>query len=119
MTNYLVYPPAPGKKHGPCKGFCSHIMCAVKRHDSERICPYCQEPLGYNGQVYLNWRQPVHRKCFERQIQSRQTSQPGIVEGWLAGKLNNDDLMAAFPKIDKNGKVIGSEYNLTTGIISD
>lgn len=39
--------PTPGTKYGPCKEECSHKDCNQSRSIANKICPYCNQFIGY------------------------------------------------------------------------
>lgn len=125
MRATVIYPPRPGKKHGPCKGTCSHIQCILKRHAAARTCQFCNEVLGWEAEVIFNWRQPVHVACLEasiqRQAESLEAETPSadrqflldLTRGWLSGACDNEAFSLAFVANKTH------PYMLTVGRISD
>lgn len=46
--------PEPGTNLGPCLKPCRHRDCAQSRADSEKICRYCEKPIGYETRYYAD-----------------------------------------------------------------
>lgn len=57
--------PKPGTKYGPCAKPCQHRDCAATRADAERICHWCEKPIGYDTAHYRTDRGPTHALCEE------------------------------------------------------
>jgi hypothetical protein len=92
MSNYMLLGEM-GTAEGPCSPGCSHLICVMKRHDAEKLCPGCKERIGLGVEVYLSdfidrgyvyelatyW----HRTCFEIYInQKRQQIAAEVALGW-------------------------------------
>ena len=60
---------APGTEYGPCVEPCAHTDCAHTRRMAAALCPFCDEPIGYERRYY-NDGEPggldlVHAVCLE------------------------------------------------------
>jgi hypothetical protein len=80
MDNFMLLGEM-GTAEGPCSPDCSHLICVMKRHDAEKLCPGCKERIGLGSEVYLTdfidrgyvyelatyW----HRTCFEIYINQK------------------------------------------------
>lgn len=60
--------PAPGTKYGPCVPTCTHKDCAGTRAQSEMLCRFCAEPIGYERAFYREDTGLVHAVCLETEI---------------------------------------------------
>jgi hypothetical protein len=56
---------APGTEYGPCEGECQHADCASTRRLAEKVCPHCDEPIGYDRGFYQDgaWTVLEHEVC--------------------------------------------------------
>jgi len=48
--SYIVLPEV-GSELGPCPEPCEHIDCKQTRQMAQRICRYCDKPIGYQRAV--------------------------------------------------------------------
>jgi hypothetical protein len=54
----------PGTSNGPCETACQHTDCKQTRDMSERICAYCETPIGYERQICYSFTgELVHHAC--------------------------------------------------------
>lgn len=122
FTNYLIYPPAIGQPDGPHSTDCSCCACGWKRHDAERLCHVCHEPIGFGNAVYLEDSHhsiPTHKACLEAEY-AEYAPQHGeawvsAVEQWIAGAISNQDFTQAWRDVAENKANVGSIYLHFTG----
>lgn len=62
---------APGTQYGPCVEPCEHRDCASTRELAEKICPHCNEPIGYDRNFYQDgtWTTLEHQLCALRALE--------------------------------------------------
>lgn len=128
MPNYM-YLGEMGTPEGPCSANCSHLICVMKRHDAEKLCPGCKEKIGLGSEIYLrdlyDWRglpfelaQYWHRTCFEIYVnQERQRIAAAVALGVFRGdpllESETDELRRAARVLKKwqEGDATNEDFN--------